>query len=78
MLSNGSGPGFESLDDALAINDSGQIIGFGTYTDGTSQSFLLDTAGTNFSAPDNGDTLLLLAASLGILAGWKRRVLKRA
>ena len=66
-----------SLITATGINDNGQITGLGQMSDGSYEGYVLNTAGTDFSVPDNGDTLLLVAASLGILAWWRRQVLKR-
>jgi probable HAF family extracellular repeat protein len=77
LLSNGSTPGFVSLITASGINDNGQITGFGQLSDGSYAGYVLNTAGTDFSVPDNGDTLLLVAASLGILALGRRQVLMR-
>lgn len=62
--------GFMRLEDAVAINNSGQIIGYGVTTTGETDSFLLDTGAA--PTPEPG-SLALLGAGLAIVALRSRR-----
>ena len=70
-LSNGSTPGFVSLDSATAINNLGQIIGQGTYRDdsGTdySRAYLLTV-----EVPEPAAGAAILGAAVLGWVGWKR------
>jgi probable HAF family extracellular repeat protein len=63
--------GFVSLEDATAINNSGQIAGYGTYWNGTTdqtEAFLLDPV----AAPEPS-TWAMMLGGLGLLAFWRWR-----
>jgi probable HAF family extracellular repeat protein len=63
---------FETLDYALAINDSGQIAGYGTTTGGSVHAFLLNPI-TLTPVPEPVTWGLLAAMPLLGLAGWRLR-----
>jgi probable HAF family extracellular repeat protein len=74
LLSDGSAPGFISLDDATGINDSGQIVGNGEYFDGTNtyeEGFILNS--NEFSVPDAGQSIALLLMGLVSLKAFSAR-----
>jgi hypothetical protein len=58
------------LSNATGINDSGQIVGVGTYN-GQTQAFLLDT-----SAPEPG-TIALMIGGAGLIFAMRKRLLPR-
>ena len=70
-LSNGSTPGFVSLDSATAINNLGQIIGQGTYRDGSgtdyNRAFLLTV-----EVPEPAAGAAILGAAVLGWVGWRR------
>ncbi len=84
LLTNGTSAGFLALYSANAINDIGQITGYGTYFDGTrtqTHAFLLDTettgGGPTSGVPDTTSTLGLLGLVMGGLILLRRQVLKK-
>lgn len=80
-LGNGSSPGLVSLDSARAINDAGQIVGWGTYYNGTASvrhAFLLTPiagrAIVGMPASQTaaaGQTVTLSAAATGAPSGYQ-------
>jgi hypothetical protein len=60
-----TGTGFVSLDEALDINASGQIVGYGTLADGSKAAFLVT------AVPVPAAVWLFGSALVGL--GWIRR-----
>lgn len=72
LLPNGSG---WLLQEAIGINDSGQITGYGLYN-GTEEAFLLNTA-SGQTTPEPG-SIALSCIGFGIVAWARLRARRRA
>jgi probable HAF family extracellular repeat protein len=75
LLVSGTGPqtGFTTLSDANAINNLGEIVGYGTYWNGSSDEIQAFALTPNGDVPEPS-TWALLLGGLGLLFFWRTRM----
>jgi probable HAF family extracellular repeat protein len=68
-----AGSGWD-LQVATAINDSGQVVGFGMNPEGQQEAFLLDTASSSGSSTPEPSSIALFGAGAAVLIMMRKKL----